>query len=71
MTQVSEGGWSWSEKHAVGEKQIDRHAMHSGVGYLFSGLWRWKGEEEKSRGREKEREYVCTYFTGRELSLMR
>ena len=35
------------------DRDMDRHAMQSEVGYLFSGLWRRKGEGEKSREREK------------------
>ena len=31
----------------AGDRDMDRHAMQSEVGYLFSGVW--KGEEERVR----------------------
>ena len=32
---------------AAGKRQTDRHAMQSEVGYLFSELWRGKGEKSR------------------------
>ena len=40
----------------VRDRDMDRHAMQSEVGYLFSGLWRGKEEGEKSREAERETE---------------
>ena len=38
-----------------GEKQTDRYAMQSEVGYLFSGSWRGKGKGRRRRTEKGER----------------
>ena len=37
------------------DRDMDRHAMQSEVGYLFSGLWKGRGEEKRAE-EEKEKE---------------
>ena len=36
----------------AGERQTDRHAMQSEVGYLFSGLWKGRKMREGKKGEE-------------------